>query len=61
VAIGSLSFDLVDQIGVAWRKPIRCYRLLGTLTYFDYRQNQIGCLTSFGKAISIDSKGDFLQ
>jgi hypothetical protein len=33
----------------------------GMLTYFDYRQNQIGCLTSFGKAISIDSKGDFLQ
>jgi hypothetical protein len=40
VAIGSLGFDLVDHIGVIWKKPIRCYRLLGTLTYFDYRQNK---------------------
>jgi hypothetical protein len=29
----------LTNIGVAWRKPIRCYRLLGTLAYFDYRQN----------------------
>jgi hypothetical protein len=42
VAIGSLGFDLVDQIGAAWRKPIRLLSAFGALTYFDYRRNQVG-------------------
>jgi hypothetical protein len=41
-----LGFDLVDHIGVAWRKPIeKLLSALGTLTYFDYRQDQIGKAT----------------
>jgi hypothetical protein len=50
-----LGFDSVDQIGAAWRKPIRLLSAFGAWTYFDYRQNPIR------EAIFIDLKDGFLQ
>jgi hypothetical protein len=42
VAIGSLGFDLVDHIKRGMVKADSLLSAFGTLTYFDYRQNQIG-------------------